>query len=161
MFQCWNDLNVESPQNCSELTIVANPFIPFNRKFSAKYWNLNTLIGSKAGSDTLLADWMVMHFGIAGLLFEKIEDDVIAKQLQNFQIKRKPLSWEQPCQTIEAWNYHWWFWKIDIRESALYWRPNEWRNPKLLSCVTIDTELIHEQVRAELHYSPEQVIGKK
>lgn len=148
-------------QIAANLTIVANPFIPHSTEKLRKMLNLNAFDWSKAGSDTLLAEGHAL--GIAGLLFEKIEDDVIAKQLQKLSDKKKAVEvGEQPAKpskpeiTIDD------FGKIDIRIGTVLKAERMEKSKKLLK-LTIDTGIDTRTVLSGIaeHYSPEQVIGKQ
>ena len=148
-------------QIAANLTIVAQPFLPYSTEKLRNMLNLNTFDWSKAGSDSLLTDGHAL--GAAGLLFEKIEDDVIAKQLQKLADKKKAVELgEQPAKpskpeiTIDD------FGKIDMRIGTVLKAERMEKSKKLLK-LTIDTGIDTRTVLSGIaeHYSPEQVIGKQ
>jgi hypothetical protein len=60
-------------------------YFTFQREKINNMLNVDKQSWIKAGSDTLLPAGL----GVAALLFEKIEDDVIAGRFKNFTIKEK------------------------------------------------------------------------
>ena len=123
--------------------------------------NLDAFDWTKAGSDSLLADNHVL--GVAGLLFDKIEDDVIAKQLQKLADKKKAVELgEQPVKPLKPEITIDDFGKIDIRIGTVLKAERMEKSKKLLK-LSIDTGIDTRTVlsgRAE-HYSPEEVVGKQ
>ena len=148
-------------QIAANLTIVAQPFLPYSSEKLRKMLNLNAFDWSKAGSDSLLTDGHAL--GVAGLLFDKIEDDVIAKQLQKLADKKKAVELgEQPTKpskpeiTIDD------FGKIDIRIGTVLKAERMEKSKKLLK-LAIDTGIDTRTVLSGIaeHYSPEEVVGKQ
>jgi methionyl-tRNA synthetase len=148
-------------QIAANLTIVAQPFLPYSSEKLRKMLNLDAFDWTKAGSDSLLADNHAL--GVAGLLFDKIEDDVIAKQLQKLADKKKavelgeqPVKPSKPEITIDD------FGKIDIRIGTVLKAERMEKSKKLLK-LTIDTGIDTRTVLSGIaeHYSPEEVIGKQ
>lgn len=148
-------------QIAANLTIVAQPFLPYSCEKLRKMLNLNAFDWSKAGSDSLLTDGHAL--GVAGLLFDKIEDDVIAKQLQKLADKKKAVELgeqlakpSKPEITIDD------FGKIDIRIGTVLKAERMEKSKKLLK-LTIDTGIDTRTVLSGIaeHYSPEEVVGKQ
>jgi methionyl-tRNA synthetase len=148
-------------QIAANLTIVAQPFLPYSTDKLRKMLNLDAFDWNKAGSDSLLANGHAL--GVASLLFDKIEDDVIAKQLQKLADKKKavelgeqPVKPSKPEITIDD------FGKIDIRIGTVLKAERMEKSKKLLK-LTIDTGIDTRTVLSGIaeHYSPEQVVGKQ
>jgi methionyl-tRNA synthetase len=148
-------------QIAANLTIVAGPFVPYSTERLRKMLNLGTFDWSKAGSDSLLTDGHAL--GVAGLLFEKIEDDVITRQLQKLANKKKavemdaqPVKPSKPEMTIDD------FGKIDIRIGTVLKAERMEKSKKLLK-LTIDTGIDTRIVLSGIaeHYAPEEVVGKQ
>jgi methionyl-tRNA synthetase len=148
-------------QIAANLTIVAHPFLPYSTEKLRGMLNLGTFDWSKAGSDSLLPDGHAL--GAPTLLFDKIEDDVIARQLQKLADKKKAVDMEaQPAKpakpeiTIDD------FGKIDIRIGTVLKAERMEKSKKLLK-LQIDTGLDTRTILSGIaeHYSPEEMIGKQ
>jgi methionyl-tRNA synthetase len=148
-------------QIAANLTVVAHPFLPFSTEKLRGMLNLGTFDWSKAGSDSLLPDGHAL--GVSGLLFDKIEDDVIAKQLQKLADKKKSVDMEaqpvipaKPEITIDD------FGKIDIRIGTVLKAERMEKSKKLLK-LQIDTGIDTRTILSGIaeHYSPEEMIGKQ
>ena len=90
-----------SLQIAANLAIILEPFLPFTTAKLADYLNLKRLNWKDAGKTDLLKAGDTLKE--PGLLFEKIEDEVIEKQLQKLQrIKGKQERIKTRCQTAKA-----------------------------------------------------------
>ena len=148
-------------QIVSNLAIVGDVFLPFSAKRINSMLNLETSGWNKAGSDTLLKSGHAL--GVAALLFEKIEDDVIARQLQKLHNKKngmepaaveiKPL---KPEITFDDFS------KLDIRIGKVLAAEKMEKSNKLLK-LTIDTGVDKRTVLSGIaqHFSPEDMVGKQ
>lgn len=76
-----------SLQIVSNLAIVFEPFLPFSAKTICNFLNIEHPGWGQLGNFNLLPSGHVM--GESGLLFEKIEDDVIEKQIQKLLDTKK------------------------------------------------------------------------
>ncbi len=148
-------------QIAANLAIVGEVFLPFSMK------KLNTMLKTEsktwkyAGSDILLAEGHLL--GDSQLLFDKIEDDVIARQLKKLHDKRnamdpirtaiKPL---KPEITIDEFS------KLDIRIGKVLSAEKMEKSNKLLK-LTIDTGVDKRVVLSGIaqHYTPEEMVGKQ
>lgn len=148
-------------QIAANLTIIAHPFLPFSTEKLRGMLNLGTFSWSKAGSDSLLPDGHAL--GVSGLLFDKIEDDVIAAQLQKLADKKKAVDMEaQPAKpskpeiTIDD------FGKIDIRIGTVLKAERMEKSKKLLK-LQIDTGIDTRTILSGIaeHYTPEEMLGKQ
>ena len=91
-------------QIVANLAIVAEPFLPFSAAKINQMLNLKAVTWAEAGGDTLLPAGHAL--GTSGLLFEKIEDEVITQQLE--KLHRKKMSMETAStfgSSIEGGNH--------------------------------------------------------
>ncbi|WP_276374343.1 methionine--tRNA ligase [Chryseolinea sp. H1M3-3] len=148
-------------QIAANLAIVGEVFLPFSAKKINAMLNLETKGWSDAGSDALLNP--THPLGAAALLFEKIEDDVIAKQLQKLHDKKKsmePVTVDvaplKPEVTFDDFS------KLDIRVGKVLAAEKMEKSNKLLK-LTIDTGVDKRTVLSGIaqHFSPEEMIGKQ
>ncbi len=148
-------------QIAANLSIVGEVFLPFSAKKINSMLNLEKQSWDKAGSDTLLAGGHAL--GVAALLFEKIEDDVIARQLQKLHDKKKsmePATVEvkplKPEITFDDFS------KLDIRIGKVLAAEKMEKSNKLLK-LTIDTGVDKRTVLSGIaqHFSPEEMVGKQ
>jgi methionyl-tRNA synthetase len=148
-------------QIVANLSIVGEVFLPFSAKKINDMLNLDKQNWNKAGSDLLLEGGHVL--GLAALLFEKIEDDVIARQLQKLHDKRnsmEPVTVEvkplKPEITFDDFS------KLDIRIGKVLAAERMEKSNKLLK-LTIDTGVDRRTVLSGIaqHFSPEEMVGKQ
>jgi methionyl-tRNA synthetase len=101
--------------------------------------------------------------GASGLLFDKIEDDVIATQLQKLADKKKAVEMEsqpaipaKPEITIDD------FGKIDIRIGTVLKAERMEKSKKLLK-LQVDTGIDTRTILSGIaeHYAPEDIVGKQ
>jgi methionyl-tRNA synthetase len=83
-----------SLQIAANLAIILEPFLPFTTAKLADYLNLRKLDWNDAGKTDLLKSGDVLKE--PGLLFEKIEDEVIGKQLQKLQRTKESRNGSKP-----------------------------------------------------------------
>ena len=148
-------------QIAANLSIVGEVFLPFSAKKINDMLNVEKQNWDKAGSDTLLVGGHAL--GVAALLFEKIEDDVIARQLQKLHDKKKsmdPATVEvkplKPEITFDDFS------KLDIRIGKVLAAEKMEKSNKLLK-LTIDTGVDKRTVLSGIaqHFSPEEMVGKQ
>ena len=148
-------------QIAANLAIVGEVFLPFSMKKVNKMLTAESKKWKDAGSDKLLAEGHVL--GDAHLLFEKIEDDVITRQLQKLHDKKNKLDPApvavvplKPEITFEDFS------KLDIRIGKVLAAEKMEKSNKLLK-LTIDTGVDKRTVLSGIaqHYSPEEMVGKQ
>ncbi len=148
-------------QIAANLAIVGEVFLPFSAKKINAMLNIETKGWDSAGTDSLLNP--THPLGAAALLFEKIEDDVIAKQLQKLHEKKKsmePVTVEvaplKPEVTFDDFS------KLDIRVGKVLAAEKMEKSNKLLK-LTIDTGVDKRTVLSGIaqHFSPEEIVGKQ
>ena len=148
-------------QITANLTIVCEPFLPFSMEkmrgwlnFDQKNWNL-------AGDRELLKPGHKINK--AGLLFEKIEDIEITRQIDKLLATKKAneaagaktAPGKEPVSFDE-------FSKIDIRTATILEAEKVPKTTKLLK-LKIDTGLDIRTIVSGIaeHYAPEDIIGKQ
>ena len=148
-------------QIAANLAIVATPFLPFTAGKLANMLNTYQRGWNEAGSDPLLASGHSL--GDAQLLFEKIDDEVIARQLQKLHNKKKSMEPTvieveplKPEITFDDFS------KLDIRIGRVLAAEKMEKSNKLLK-LTIDIGVESRTVLSGIaqHYTPEQIIGKQ
>jgi methionyl-tRNA synthetase len=153
-------LNI-SLQICANLTIVMEPFLPFSAEKLLQMLNMKKLTWDSAGKTDLLESGH--QLGKAELLFDKIEDDAIAKQVQKL-LDTKTANAESnikfaPIKSNISYED---FAKLDIRIGTILTAEKVAKTQKLLK-LTIDTGIDKRIVVsgiAEFH-DPEKIIGQK
>jgi len=113
----------------ANLGIVAEPFLPFSAARVNEMLNLTPQTWLQSGSDDLLTAGHAL--GVSGLLFEKIEDSVIAQQLQKLHNKKKSMEpVTHAVAPLKSEILYDDFAKLDI---PCWHRPDggkKWRNPR-------------------------------
>jgi methionyl-tRNA synthetase len=97
------------------------------------------------------------------LLFEKIEDDVIAKQLQKLNDSKKAIELaNQPADPAKAEISFDDFQKMDIRIGTILKAERVEKSKKLLK-LQVDTGIDKRTVMSGIaeHFSPEEIVGKQ
>ena len=153
-------LNI-SLQICANLTIVMEPFLPFSAGKLLQMLNLKSLTWEHAGKADILKPGH--QLGKAELLFDKIEDDAIAKQVQKL-LDTKTANEESniklaPVKSNISYED---FAKLDIRIGTIITAEKVAKTQKLLK-LTIDTGLDKRTVVSGIaeFYDPEKIIGQK
>lgn len=153
-------LNI-SLQIAANLSIVVEPFLPFTAKKLRGMLNFPQLDWSKSGSLDLLDAGHSL--GEASLLFEKIEDEVIEKQIKKLLDSKKAMELaSQPVTAAKAEMAFDDFSKMDIRVGTILSAERVEKSKKLLK-LQVDTGIDKRTVMSGIaeHFSPEQVIGKQ
>jgi methionyl-tRNA synthetase len=150
-----------SLQITANLAVIAEPFLPFSAQKLRKMLNIDTISWNKAGDVNLLETGHVL--GKPELLFAKIEDMEIEKQLQKLantkkanEVKNVSVSPQKPDITYED------FLKIDIRSGKVLAAEKVAKTNKLMK-LTIDTGIDKRTVVSGIAegYEPEQVVGRQ
>ena len=148
-------------QITANIAIAIEPFMPFS---AAKI--LNMLACEKFGWERLGAMDLLAeghHIGEPSLLFEKIEDDVIQKQLDRLaEIKKQNMAAEVKAEPQKAECTFDDFQKMDIRVSTILEAEKLPKTKKLLK-LTIDTGIDKRTIVSGIaeHFSPEELIGQQ
>jgi len=174
-------LNI-SLQITAALAVLSEPFIPFSSVRLRNMINLSSDIAwdsfgipEEYKSESIPAmirhdnfiDCVILHpdhpIGKAELLFEKIEDDEIVKQIQKLeekrnsnQIKNMKVNPQKPNITFDDFS------KMDIRTGTVLTAEKVAKTKKLMK-LTIDTGIDTRTVVSGIaeYYEPEQVIGRE
>jgi methionyl-tRNA synthetase len=153
-------LNI-SLQIAASLAIAVEPFLPFTSQKLSTMLGLGKLNWSSAGFDDLLREGHSL--GAPTLLFEKIEDEVIEKQIKRLLDSRKAMELaNQPAVPAKAEVTFDEFSKMDIRIGKVLTAERVDKSKKLLKLSVdtgIDTRIVMSGI-AE-YFSPEEVIGKQ
>ncbi|MEQ6122053.1 methionine--tRNA ligase [Reichenbachiella sp. MALMAid0571] len=145
-------------QIAASLSIVAAPFLPRTSEKLGKLLNVDVSDWDNAGSDTLLVAENAINE--ATLLFDKIEDEEIQKQIDKL---KKPVTVEAkevtPQKEEIAFDD---FLKMDIRVGTILEAEAVPKSNKLLKFL-VDTGMDKRTILSGIakHYSPEEMIGKQ
>lgn len=150
-------------QLVANLTIVAEPFIPFSTSKLKEILNLGALDWSDAGSSKLLPAGHKLEQ--AQLLFEKIEDSTIEEQIQKLENTKKQNQMENkevevtPLKDTIVFDD---FMKLDLRIGTILEAKRVEKSNKLLQFL-VDTGVDKRTILSGIakHYSPEEMIGKQ
>ena len=153
-------LNI-SLQLVANLAIAFEPFLPFSSEKLRKMINMPTFEWTQLGSTDLLKAGT--QLGEPELLFEKIEDEVIEKQLQKLADTKKaneeasyqaaPIKPEVSFDDFE---------KLDIRVGHILNCEKVKKSKKLLKFTIDDGSGVERTICSGIaaYYEPEQLIGK-
>ena len=148
-------------QITANIAVAIEPFMPFS---AAKI--LNMLACEKFGWERLGAMDLLAEghqIGEPTLLFEKIEDDVIQKQLDRLaEIKKQNMAAEVKAEPQKAECSFDDFQKMDIRVSTILEAEKLPKTKKLLK-LTIDTGIDKRTIVSGIaeHFTPEELIGQQ
>ena len=148
-------------QITAQTAVAIEPFMPFTAEKIRRMLNVEQLEWEKLGSTDILAAGH--QTGTPELLFEKIEDDVIERQLAKLE-KAKTDNAAQNAEiepqkenvTFED------FQKMDIRVSKIIAAEKVAKTKKLLK-LTIDTGIDTRVIVSGIaeHYTPEELVGRQ
>ena len=148
-------------QITANIAIAIEPFMPFSAAKILGMLSCEKFGWERLGAMDLLAAGH--HIGEPALLFEKIEDDVIQKQLdrleeiakQNKAAEVKAEPQKEECSFDD-------FQKMDIRVSTILAAEKLPKTKKLLK-LTIDTGIDQRTIVSGIaeHFSPEELVGKQ
>lgn len=155
-------LNI-SLQICAQLTILAEPFLPFSADRIRKMLNLPAFLWK----DALRLDWLPSGHILnqAELLFDKIDDETIAHQVQKLMDTkqaneaREAKSPLKPGKEIISYED---FTSMDLRSGTILEAEKVPKTDKLLK-LKIDTGLDQRVVVSGIagFFKPEEIIGKR
>ena len=148
-------------QITANLTIVCEPFLPFSMNKLRTGLNFNELNWDKAGKSDLLAPGHVINK--PGLLFDKIEDEEITRQIDKLLATKKANEAAVTKTAIgkEIITFDD-FTKIDIRTATILEAEKVPKTTKLLK-LKIDTGLDIRTIVSGIaeYFEPEDIIGKQ
>lgn len=151
-----------SLQITANLAILFTPFLPFTTDKLKNYLNLDSLTWDKAGKTNLLIEGHIIKK--PSLLFQKIEDEEIEKQLNKLKANSKNVQ-DQPVQNLPSKKSEIQFedfTKLDIRVATILEAEKVPKTKKLLK-FKVDTGVDQRTVVSGIaeYYEPEELIGKK
>lgn len=148
-------------QISASLAIVAEPILPFTAEKLRLQFGMQEHTWTDAGRVDLLATGSLI--GEANLLFEKIEDHVIEKQIQKLHDARRMNELEgKTVAEIKPEIQYEDFAKMDIRIATITEAENVPKSKKLLKLsVNIGSEQRTVLSGISEHFKPEEVIGRK
>jgi len=152
-----------SLQICAELSIVSEPFLPFTAEKIRTMLSLPRMSWKEAFSGHWLNESSLL--GEPALLFDKIDDQAIEKQVQklldtrkaNETMQEKPdLKPAKPEIQYEDFS------KMDIRTGTILTAERVPKTDKLLK-LTVDTGLDQRTIVSGIaqYFQPEEIIGKQ
>lgn len=153
-------LNI-SLQICANLSVLAEPFLPFTSEKIANMLCLPKLVWNDARNTNLLTNGVQLN--PAELLFEKVEDAVIEQQINKLLETKKANELSNytanPVKESVAFDD---FAKMDIRTGTILAAEKVAKTKKLLK-LTIDTGIDTRTIVSGIaeHYEPESIIGQK
>jgi len=148
-------------QITANLTIICEPFLPFSMEKLRGWINFNEIRWSEAGNTDLLKHGHVINK--PGLLFDKIEDEAITRQIDkllatkktNEATDAKTVAGKDPITFDD-------FTRIDIRTATILEAEKVPKTNKLLK-LKIDTGLDIRTIVSGIseYFEPEAIIGKQ
>lgn len=148
-------------QITANLSIAIEPFMPFTADKLLKFIDAKPFGWDSLGRTDLLSAGHVI--GTPELLFEKIEDDAIERQLQKLQASKEAnaLANAVAVPQKEAISFDD-FGKMDIRVSKVIAAEKVAKTKKLLK-LTVDTGIDQRTIVSGIaeFFSPEEIVGKQ
>ncbi len=150
-------------QITANVAIAIEPFMPFSAKKLLEMLHVEPLGWEKLGSMELIAAGHTI--GTPALLFEKIEDEVIQKQLDKLTAIKKANAAAEAAQNVtpqkEAVSFDD-FQKMDIRVSTILAAEKIAKTKKLLK-LTVDTGIDKREIVSGIaeHFTPEELVGQQ
>jgi methionyl-tRNA synthetase len=148
-------------QITANLTIILDPFLPFSMKKLRGFLNLDKQSWDQLGRTDLLIPGHKVNK--PELLFEKIEDEAIQKQVDKLLATKRANEMELATTKPAKGNIEYDdFAKMDIRIGTIVTAEKVAKTKKLLK-LTIETGIDTRTVVSGIaeYYEPEQVIGKQ
>jgi methionyl-tRNA synthetase len=148
-------------QLTANLAFLMEPFLPFTAQKLQKALGVGKFYWNELGNQDLLISGQKIEQ--AGLLFEKIEDEIVQKQLQKLEDSKKmnELDSKKPQPLASEITYDD-FAKLDIRVATVLKAEKMPKSDKLLKLL-LDTGIDERVVLSGIakHFSPEEVVGKQ
>jgi methionyl-tRNA synthetase len=144
-------------QICASLAIVFEPFMPASSTKIASLLKQTSLSWEDAGKEDLLPEGHQIN--TPSLLFEKIEDELVAQQMANLEASKqqeKTIAVQKDNATFDN------FAALDIRVGEIIEVESIKKANKLLK-LTVDTGLDKRTVVSGIaeHFKKEEILGKK
>lgn len=153
-------LNI-SLQICANLAVLCSPFLPFSAKKLQKMLNLDCNSWTQAGNIDILS--VNSPINPAELLFERIEDEAIQKQIDKLNESKKQNELNNTAAEPQKENIQFdLFEKMDIRTGVILEAEKVAKTKKLLK-LKVDTGIDQRTIVSGIaeHYKPEDIIGKR
>ncbi|MCS6820867.1 MAG: methionine--tRNA ligase [Microscillaceae bacterium] len=148
-------------QLAANLSILLEPFLPFSSQKIREMLQLTPRLWAEAGRIDLLPPQQTIQN--LGLLFEKIEDKAIEKQIQKLQNIKKQIkiAQHQPQPAKPEIQYED-FQKMDIRIATILHAEKVKGSKKILK-LEVDTGIDKRTIASGIgeYFSPEEIIGKQ
>ena len=148
-------------QITANIAVAIEPFMPFSAAKILAMLQCEKFGWERLGAMDLLASGH--HIGEPSLLFEKIEDDVIQKQLDRLtEIAKQNAAADVKAEPQKAECTFDEFQKMDIRVSTILEAEKLPKTKKLLK-LTIDTGIDKRTIVSGIaeHFSPEELVGQQ
>ena len=150
-------------QITANTAIAIEPFMPFSAEKMLNMLALNKFDWERLGDMDLVEAGHTI--GEAQLLFEKIEDDVIQKQLDKLEASRRAKLEAEAAQNVAEQKAEVSFddfQRMDIRVSTILEAEKVAKTKKLLK-LTIDTGIDKRTIVSGIaeYYTPEQLVGRQ
>ena len=150
-------------QITANTAIAIEPFMPFSAEKMLKMLAVEKFGWEQLGSMELIAAGHTI--GEAELLFEKIEDDVIQKQLDKLEASRRAKLEAEAAQNVTEQKAEVSFddfQKMDIRVSTILAAEKVAKTKKLLK-LSIDTGIDKRTIVSGIaeYYTPEELVGRQ
>ena len=145
----------------ANLAILSEPFLPFTSQKLVQTFGMTATTWSDAGNGNLIS--ANQPLGQIGLLFEKIEDEVVTQQIQKLETAKKMNeATELPVPAMKELITYDDFAKLDLRVVTVLEAVAMPKSKKLLK-LKVDTGLGHRTVLSGVaeHFDPEFLIGKQ
>lgn len=147
-------------QFASSLAVLCEPFLPETAEKLKKILNIKNIEWKEAGKIIIPSGHQINK---ATLLFDKIEDEVVEKQLEKLNSTKKMAEEEKAvaAEQKELVSFDD-FQKMDIRVGTILEAEKVPKTKKLLK-LKVDTGIDQRTVVSGIaeHYEPEQIIGKQ
>ncbi|MDX1902805.1 MAG: methionine--tRNA ligase [Thermonemataceae bacterium] len=148
-------------QLTANLAFLVEPFLPFTAQKLQKALRLGKFYWNELGKEDLLISGQKIEQ--VGLLFEKIEDETIQKQLQKLEDSKKmnELDSKKPQPLASEITYDD-FAKLDMRVATILKAEKMPKSDKLLKLL-LDTGIDERVVLSGIakHFSPEEILGRQ
>lgn len=145
----------------ANLAIVSEPFLPFTAGKLFEMFGMDEISWSQAGNGKLLSEGKTL--GSMGLLFEKIEDETVEKQVQKLlDSKKMNEAANAPVAPMKELITYDDFAKLDLRVVTVLEAERMPKSKKLIK-LKVDTGLGHQTVLSGVaeHFEPEFLVGKQ
>ena len=150
-------------QITANTAIAIEPFMPFSAAKILKMLSVEKFGWEQLGTMDLIAAGH--KIGEPVLLFEKIEDDVIQRQLDNLAATKEAIAAAEAAQQVEpqkdAISFDD-FQKMDIRVSTILAAEKVAKTKKLLK-LTVDTGIDQREIVSGIaeYFTPEELVGRQ